>query len=314
MTQGTRMRFGLQLGQERVSWPELLRMYELGEELGFHSLWAHDHFIPADPGRRQGPCLEGWTVLAAAAMRVSRSRLGVLVSGVTYRHPAVLAKEAVTLDHISGGRLELGIGAAWYAEEHRAYGIPFPPVKERMDRLEEAVQLIKMLFTREHSTFTGRYYQLEDAPFDPPPLQKPHPPIWIGGGGRRRTLRIVAKYADAWNGFGGPDRAREQVAILEEHCRAVGRDPAEIRKTIEVPVFTGPPEEVERLVQERVRSFGITPQEARGSILMGSPEELRETVRRYAAAGISEIILALRTPYDVEGLRAFSREVVAAFA
>ena len=198
----------------------------------WESGWTFDHFEPILGFPRDHDCLEGWMTLAALLHSTTRLRGGVLVSGMVYRHPAVLANMAATLDITSGGRLELGLGAGWNTDECDAYGIELGSVRERCDRFEEGLEVIKLLLTQPQSTYTGTHFQLNDAYCNPKPIQKPYPPICIGGGGEKRTLKMVAKYADHWNfASGEPDPIpafRHKRAVLEEHCAAIGRDPKTI--------------------------------------------------------------------------------------
>ncbi|MGH7818982.1 MAG: TIGR03560 family F420-dependent LLM class oxidoreductase, partial [Candidatus Binatia bacterium] len=193
-----RIEFGIQTPPEGTTWQELLETWQEAERLGYESAWVYDHFAPII-GDHDGPVLEGWTLLAALAAKTEKIRIGVLVTGNTYRNPAVLAKMATTVDHVSGGRLEFGIGAAWAEFEHTAYGIPFYTAKERAERLGEALEVIKRLWTQEHATFDGKYYDLREAPFAPKNVQKPHPPIVIGGKGEKWIMPLVGRYADEWN-------------------------------------------------------------------------------------------------------------------
>ena len=207
----------------------MLAVWKAADEIDvFESGWTFDHFYPifSDP---TGPCLEGWVTLTALAQATERLRVGVLVTGIHYRHPAVLANMAAALDIVSNGRLELGIGAGWNEEESGAYGIELGTVRERLDRFEEACQVLKGLLSQESTTFDGTFYQLKDARNEPKGPQRPHPPICIGGGGEKRTLRITAKYADHWN-FAGSEPAEfaRKRDVLEAHCADIGRDPAEI--------------------------------------------------------------------------------------
>jgi F420-dependent oxidoreductase-like protein len=222
------MRFGLDISQHQLTWDEIVARTQLAEDAGLDGIWVFDHFkaLYADP---KGPALEGWTLLAGLARETSRVRLGTLVTGMTHRHPAVLAAEVVTVDHLSGGRVECAIGAAWNEPEHRELGIPFPPTKDRMDRLEEGIQILRALFTEQDVTFEGEQYQLEGATYRPLPMQKPHPPIWVGGEGRHRTLPIAGRYADAWHGWAN-DAAElaEITAIIDRSAEEAGRDPASI--------------------------------------------------------------------------------------
>ncbi len=308
-------RFGVQVSQANVEWSELLSIWQELDHSNFHSVWTMDHFVPGwRPEHAGGPCLEGWTTLAALAQATSHIRIGCLVSGVTYRHPAVLAKMATTVDIISNGRLEFGIGAAWHEYEHRAYGIPFYTVKERQDRLEEAVQLIKALWTATPANFRGKYYQLDDAPYMPPNVQKPHPPIMVAGGGEKRTLRTLARYGDVMNVSGSPQTVLHKIEVMKAHCRDVGRDPAEIRLTIQVPLFlTDDRSLVERAVLGMAAATNTTPEEARKGMLAGSLEEVKADVQRFIEVGVEEIILAQSPRVDIAALRRFSEEVIPAF-
>jgi F420-dependent oxidoreductase-like protein len=203
-----------------------------GEESGFESVWVMDHFWQLPPlGGPSQPMLEAYTLLGALAARTRRVKLGTLVTGVTYRNPALLAKEVTTLDIVSGGRAILGIGAAWYEEEHVALGFDFPRAGERLDRLEEALQICRAMFTEEAPSFTGKHYRIEKALNVPRPVQPDGPRIMVGGSGERRTLRLVAQYADMCNVNGSPNTVRHLLDVLHGHCADVGRDPAEITTT-----------------------------------------------------------------------------------
>jgi F420-dependent oxidoreductase-like protein len=222
------MRFGLDIAQHQLSWDELVARARLAEDAGLDGVWVFDHFqaLYGDP---TGPSLEAWTLLAGLARETSRVRLGTLVTGMTHRHPSVLAAQVVTVDHLSGGRVECAIGAAWNEPEHRELGIAFPSASERLDRLEEGVQVLRLLFTEDAVAFEGRYHRLEGATYRPRPVQQPHPPIWVGGNGRRRTLPIVGRYADAWHGWAA-DAAelRAMNAIIDRAAEQAGRDPSSI--------------------------------------------------------------------------------------
>jgi alkanesulfonate monooxygenase SsuD/methylene tetrahydromethanopterin reductase-like flavin-dependent oxidoreductase (luciferase family) len=232
------LRFGLFLSQANKPLGQVFDEFQMAEDLGFDHAWIVDHLVDTD-GPPSYPIHEAWTLLAALAARTSRIHLGVLVTSNTFRHPAVLLKSAVTVDHISGGRLILGLGTGWHADEHRRYGIALPEPAERVDRFEEAVELISLLMSQERTTFTGRHYQLDDAPLEPRPLQSPRIPILIAAH-RPRMLRLAARYADQWDSFAAmPDTATdgvetelaERIRYLDEACRAIGRDPAEIRRS-----------------------------------------------------------------------------------
>ncbi|HWC34542.1 MAG TPA: TIGR03560 family F420-dependent LLM class oxidoreductase [Mycobacteriales bacterium] len=221
------MRFGLDVAQQRVSWDELVQRVQLAEQLGFDGVWGFDHFQPMY-GDGPGETFEGMTTLAALAGVTSTIRLGLLVTGVTYRHPSVLAAQALTIDHASHGRLELSLGAAWYDKEHTELGIPFPPTGVRFDLLEDALEIVTRLYTGEVVDYDGKQVSLHQAYLRPLPVQRPRPPIWIGGSGPKRTLPLAAKYADVWHSFGTPTSMAEANTRLSELAAEAGRDPATI--------------------------------------------------------------------------------------
>ncbi len=275
------IRFGIQTPQQHSSWQDMLSLWQEVDALGFDTAWVFDHFLPifSDP---TGPCLEGWTALAALAMATKNVRLGVMVTGNTYRHPAVLAKMATTVDIISGGRLILGIGAGWFELEHREYGMPFPQVAERLARLDETLAVLKRLWTEERVTFTGRYYQLNEAVFNPKPVQQPHPPILVGASGERVALGLVARHADMWNSFGTPEVFRHKIARLAEHCQRAGRDPATIEKSVLLsPLFP--------------------------------LSEARQRIEEYVAVGVTHLIFSVSASADRQLLRRFAQEIIPAF-
>jgi F420-dependent oxidoreductase-like protein len=242
------IRVGIKLSQHMVTIEQERAVWRLADEAGFDHVWVFDHFNPIGGNPLEGDIHEGWSLLAALAEATTRVRIGNMVTGNTYRHPGVLAKIATTVDHLSGGRLEFGIGAGWAEVEHRMLGLDFPGTGERLRRLAEALQVIEKLWTGERSDFEGRYYRLTGAVQNPKPVQRPHPPIWIGGSGEQRTLRIVAEHADVWNYSDGPvDEARHKVEVLERHCADVGRDPAEIRRSVQLR-FSG--ENLDSLLRE----------------------------------------------------------------
>lgn len=223
------MRFGLDVAQQRMPWNELVSRVQLAEELGFDGVWGFDHYQPMY-GEGPGECFEGMTTLAALSGLTSRIRLGLLVTGMTYRHPSVFAAQAMTIDHASKGRLELSFGAAWYDKEHRELGIPFPPTSTRFDLLEDSLEIVTRLFTGDAVSYEGHLVSLRDAQLRPTPVQQPRPPIWIGGSGPRRTLPLVAKYADVWHTFGTPSSLREANARVDELAAEAGRDPASVTR------------------------------------------------------------------------------------
>lgn len=249
------MRFGLKLSQNATI-DQFRAVWRVADDAGFDHCWCMDHL--ATLGQRDdGPIFEAWALLAGMAVATSRTRIGCMVTGNTYRHPAVLAKAAVTVDHLSGGRLEFGLGAGWAENEHAMLGLPFGTKGDRADWLEEACQIIRSLWTQERTSFDGTHYQLAGAVAEPKPVQQPHPPIWIGGSGRQRTLRITARYADVWNAAGGsPDEVAEVSGVLDQRCAEIGRDPAQIRRSVQFRV-TEANDELIRLA-ESYHSVGIT--------------------------------------------------------
>ena len=311
------MKFGVQATQAGVSWDELQSLWqELDGDSNFDHLWLMDHFVTGMGAAMgsEGPCMEGWTALAALAQATSRVRLGIMVTGNTYRHPAVLAKMATTVDQISGGRLEFGLGGAWHTYEHEAFAIPFHTTKERLERLDEAVQVIKLLWSEMRPTFQGRYYQLDQPPYNPPNVQQPHPPILIGGGGEKHTLRTVAKYADATNVIGTPEEVRHKYEVLEQHCKDVGRDFSEIRRTTQVMLFLNEdPAFQQRVVQGTMAFRGGTEEEARRSVLMGSVDDVKNGVQAFVDAGVEEIMVSQFPRSHRNSLLRFSQEVIPAF-
>jgi F420-dependent oxidoreductase-like protein len=212
-----------------MDWPTTVERWRYLESLGFDSLWDCDHMV--QPSRPDGPYHEGWTLLAGLAAVTERVRIGVLVSSNTFRHPALLAKEAATVDHISNGRLELGLGAGWYVPEHTMFGLEFPEPPELVSRFREAVEIIDGLLRNEYTTYQGEHYQLEEAAFRPRPVQQPRPPFTIGAK-KRKMLRITAEYADRWNSSGTVDELRERNELLNEQCAEIGRNPDEIIRSL----------------------------------------------------------------------------------
>lgn len=223
------MRFGLDIAQQRMPWDEVVSRVRFAEDLGFDGAWGFDHFKPMY-GDGPGETFDGMTTLAALAGVTSTIRLGLLVAGMTYRHPSVYAAQAITIDHASHGRLELSFGAAWFEDEHRELGIPFPSTGERFDLLEDALEITTRLFTGETVSYEGKVVSLDDARMHPVPVQTPHPPIWIGGSGPKRTLPLVARYADVWHSWGSPSSLAEANARVDQLADEAGRDPASIMR------------------------------------------------------------------------------------
>jgi F420-dependent oxidoreductase-like protein len=249
------MRFGLKLSQGATI-DTIKQVWRIADEAGFDHCWNMDHFASLG-GDDTLDIFDAWTALAGMAALTTRVRIGCSVTGNTYRNPGVLAKAAVTVDHLSGGRLEFGIGAGWAENEHTMLGLPFGTVGDRSDRLEETLEIITSLWTEPTTTFHGKHYRFQDAIAEPKPVQRPHPPIWIGGSGPKRTLRMAARYADVWNAPGGaPSAVAASSAILDRHCADIGRDPAQIRRSVQVR-FNGDPDELLRTVEE-FAAIGVT--------------------------------------------------------
>ncbi|HEY4383277.1 MAG TPA: LLM class F420-dependent oxidoreductase [Ktedonobacteraceae bacterium] len=276
-----KLHFGIKTAQQNTTYESMLRVWtEADRTPNMEHAWAFDHFIPLTADIT-GPELEGWTLLGALAARTERIRLGLMVTGNTYRHPAVLANIATTVDVISNGRLDFGIGAGWNKTEHDMYGMELYAPGERIKRLGEACEVIKLLWTETRANFDGKYYQLKDALCEPKPVQKPYPPFVIGGSGEQLTLRVVAKYASIWNFVGGDiETFRHKNDVLNQHCAAIGRDPSTI----------------ERSIQWRVNYSDLA--------------KSRDVIRPYIAEGATHIILNLDFPYPDEIVHRLDKEIV----
>ncbi|MBI3246327.1 MAG: TIGR03560 family F420-dependent LLM class oxidoreductase [Deltaproteobacteria bacterium] len=279
------VRFGVQIVPQHTTYADILQTMREADELGFDTGFLFDHFIPimSDP---TGPCFEGWTLLSAMAAQTKRIKVGLLVTGNTYRNPALVAKMAATVDHVSNGRVILGLGAAWFESEHTAYGIPFYTPGERAKRLGEAVEVIKLLLTQPKSSFNGKYYQLKDAPCEPKPVQKPHLPLLIGGVGPKRIQPLAARHADIWHFFPASDGdVKSMCEKFDTLCQQAGRDPAQVEKSMSL----------------------------RAQHLAGSTEEVRGHVQSFVDAGVRHLIVSLSPPYDHALMRTFAKEVIPAF-
>jgi F420-dependent oxidoreductase-like protein len=310
------MRFGLQIPNFTTDAPaglfeDVVAMAAAAEDSGFDSVWVMDHFYQLPPmGGPAAPMLDSYTLLGALAARTSRVRLGTMVTGVTYRNPAHLAKIVTTLDVISGGRAILGLGAAWYDVEHEGLGFDFPPAPERLDRLEEALQICRAMFCEEAPSFDGRYYRIHEARNVPRPVQPGGPPILIGGGGEKRTLQLVARYADMANFFGDVATVAHKVDVLRDHCKAVGRDPSEVTVSrLATLVLTASAQETAD-TKEFLRQ--VTGEEPTGSNV-GTPDELASQVEELAAAGVDYFIFNVPTGTP-DTVRRVGSELVARFA
>ena len=277
------MRFGIKTVPEHTSWGDMLDVWRAADEIElFETAWNFDHFYPII-GDGDGPCLEAWVTLSALAQATSRIRIGCMVNGVPYRHPALVANMAASLDIVSGGRLELGLGAGWNEQETEAYGIDLLPIGQRMDRFEEAVEVVDSLLSNEFTTFRGKYFQLEQARCEPKGPQQPRPPIVIGGAGEKRTLRIAARFAQHWNiSFVTPDQFIKKNEILLTHCESVGRDSSLITRSVHI--ISGADQD---------------------------PVEVADEAAALFAAGVDKVIFMLSTPYRAERVTALAKSLEA---
>jgi F420-dependent oxidoreductase-like protein len=307
-----RIRFGVQTPPQNCTWQELATAWKAIDESHYDTAWVFDHFFPifTDPS---GPCLEGWIALTGLALQTTKVEVGVLVTGNTYRHPALLAKMAATLDHVTGGRMILGIGSGWFELEHNAYGIPFYTTAERIRRLDESLQIIKSLWTRPQTSFNGRYYAVKDAWCEPKPVRKPHPPILIGAAGEKLNLKVVAQHADIWNTFGSPAVFRGKLQVLQAHC-AMGRDFNEIEVSwAGFAAICESPDIKRDLLGKMAAAWGRTPEDMEQSALVGSANEIKGRIEEFIAVGVTHFIVSASAPFDHAGLRRFADEVIPKF-
>jgi len=308
-----RIRFGIQTAQEQVTWQQLLETWKEAEKAGYDSAWVFDHLMPITGGKDDS-CLEAWTLLAALAAQTQTIRVGVLVTGNTYRNPALLAKMATTVDHISQGRLNLGLGAAWFEPEHRAFGFPFYTAGERAERLGEALEVITRMWSGDRPSFTGKYYSLHEAPVAPKPVQLPHPPIVVGGQGKKWIMPLVARYANGWNAPIGisPAGVKERVEIIRAECTRIGRSPCDIEVSVFLPLIN-----ISNLplagAATRLGARAVVSSKVAKNLLAGSAEDIVAQIQHFVDAGATHIIIYLRPPFDIELMRRFAAEVIPAF-
>lgn len=290
--------FGVHAGLQHTTADELRSVWRRIEDLGYGWISIWDHFYGATGRPDDAACLEAVAMHAALACSTTKVRCGSLVYSVGYRHPAVLAKAITAIDQLSGGRADMGIGAGWAQVEYQAYGIPFPDVKTRMDQLEEGIQCLRGLLHDDITTFDGQHFTLTEARNEPRPLQEKLP-IWIGGGGEKRTLKIAARHADGWNvPFISPDEFARKNAVLDQHCADVGRDPSEIKRAINAGLaFT------EESLQQQ---FGAIAEFVRPGVLTGTDDQVLDTIGRYVDAGADQVNIALRAPFDLDAIERLS--------
>ena len=310
MPQGWKMEL-VEIPDDAAKWNTAVDIAMKAEELGFHSIWVYDHFHNV-PRPAHEAVFECWTTMAAISQRTSRIRLGQMVGCNSYRNPALLAKITSTLDVISGGRLEWGIGAGWYENEYRGYGYEFPKPKDRIGMLRESVEIVKSMWTNVETTYDGKYYKTVRANCDPKPLQKPTPPVWIGGGGEQLTLRVVAEHAHCSNFGGKPEEWARKREILKGHCAAVGRDESEIRKTWSPEVFI---RSTEKELAERTKGglWGDSVENWSDNNLVGTPEQVAEKVATYVKLGCTGFIPWCADYPDTETMELFATKVMREF-
>jgi alkanesulfonate monooxygenase SsuD/methylene tetrahydromethanopterin reductase-like flavin-dependent oxidoreductase (luciferase family) len=309
------MRFGIHAGPQDCTIDDLRRLWRIADERGFHwcSVWDHLYSV-SDLANPAKPSFEGVATMAALASHTRAVRIGCLVFCVGYRNPGVLLKAAVTIDHLSGGRCELGLGAGWNEAEFRAFGMPFLPIKDRLDQLEETVVVLRRLLDGERVTFHGKQVHVEDAVCEPRPVQD-RLRLWIGGQGEKRMLRIVARHADGWNvPFMAPDVFAARARTLDDWCVKERRDPRAILRTINLGLAIGADERRAREQAAKLQSmFGALTEFVRPGHLVGTPAEVRDRLGEYSRAGAEWVILALRAPFDWDGLELFIDSVMPAF-
>lgn len=308
---GENVRFGVHSGQQYATFGECAQLWRRAEELGFDWASIFDHFRPMD--RPDGPCFEGTALLAALAATTTRIRCAMLVLGVPYRHPAIVASIASTIDHISNGRLELGLGAGAPDLSQQQFGLPFPSITDRMNMLDETCRIVRSLWTRQYSDFEGQYYQLRAAQLEPKPVQR-HLPLVIGGAGERRMLRIVAEHADIWNTFSNdPAQYRQKLEVLGTHCDAVGRDRASIRQSLAFRAILRETEQEAQSHLDVITNNAPADSPARqGWFVVGTPEQCVERLRPFVELGVRDFLLGMRTPLDWHSAELFIREVAPA--
>ena len=306
--------FGVHTGQQDCSLEELRRLWRFIDQAGFDWLSVWDHFYEAPPIDGNSPCFETVSALTLLAADTTKVRVGCLVFCISYRHPAVLAKALATIDHVSNGRLEAGLGSGWHEQEYREYGIPFPAIAVRQDQLEEAAQIIRSMLTQETTTFAGKYFQVRNARCNPKPIQK-RLPLWIGGAGEKRTLRSAARYADGWNiAYVTPQVFAHKNQVLSDWCEKEGRDPATLTRTVNLGFYLktdATAADAER--RHRLAGWGSMAEMFEGGMLFGTPKQAVERVGQYFEAGASRVTIALRAPFDWDALRGYVEEVLPAF-
>ncbi|MBI3991871.1 MAG: TIGR03560 family F420-dependent LLM class oxidoreductase [Candidatus Lambdaproteobacteria bacterium] len=304
------MKIGLHTGPQDIPMQELKRLWQRADEAGFYWVSVWDHFYANPLREREDPCFEGVASMAALAALTRQVRVGCLVFCTLFRSPGMLAKAAVTIDHISQGRLELGLGAGWFKEEFEEFGYTFPPIGRRLDQMEEAVQVIRALFEQPSVTHHGEFYKLDGAVCAPKPVQA-RPRIWIGGRGEHRTPRLAARYADGFNTpYVSPEDHADRTRKLDAACEKLGRDPAGIMRSVNLGFYMGADEKGAAYHRQRMGDFGV---QRAGGMLTGTPAQAVERLQQYAAAGAQGVNIAIRPPVDWDAFEAFIAEVMPHF-
>jgi len=309
------IKLGIHAGPQDLSMDELRKLWRIGDDSGFHWISVWDHFYANPLSDRNNPCFEGIATMAGLASMTQNVRVGCLVFCALFRSPGMLAKAATTIDHLSGGRLEIGLGAGWHEMEYAAYGIPFHSIGKRMDILEEGIQVVRLLTTQDRSDFDGEHFQLVNAANNPKPIQK-RPNIWVGGNGERRTLRITARHADGWNSpYTSPEEYKRLNGVLDAWCEKEGRDPATIERNINLSFHMAADESGRAASEANFRdAWGPAADVMRErGVVVGTPDQAIDLVGRYQDAGAARVNIAIRPPADWDALRAWSSEVISAF-
>ena len=310
---GRQLHFGVHMQGQRTDWANYLGAVRAVEALGYGSIWTFDHLLPFS-GDVDGPCFETLTTLGALAVATSTVRLGALVNGVVYRHPAILAKAAAQVDQMTGGRLEFSLGAGWAAKEFRTYGLEFPSLAERYARVEETMQLVKLLWSEPRSTFHGQYYHVDDAPCEPKPVQRPHPPITVGGTGLG-ALRVAARHADRLNVIASPEKCAELITVLGGMRQELERNCDDIEYSVHTTLaLASTRDAAEGYANSVAASHGVELATLRDTWLIGDPAAVTDRLRKYLDMGISHFIFAVGHPFDLTPLRLFQEKVLPALA
>jgi len=305
------IRFGIASGQQLYKWAQLVELWKTADQLGYDSLWVSDHLYPILVPDLAEPNFEGWTTLSALSQHTSRAKVGALVNCNGFRNPCLTAKMSVTVDHVSGGRFVLGIGAGWFELEHKSLGFEFKPTPERLGALDESCRIIKSMFTNEKTTFRGKHYEVIDAVCSPESVQRPRPPLMIAGQGEKVLLRIVAEHADMWNTQGSPERMRHFIEVMRRHGDKLGRDIDEIEMTVAIPLcYKGSKEREERATSLAATLGRTSAEEARKQMLIGGTQECLDTIEKYSKVGVTHFMFASVAPFELDEIRCFAEEVI----